>query len=324
MSDAEVDATSVVDRSDRAKLRFTGPQALWFLDQLLTNKLDDLPNGRASDALLLTPKGRVSAAVRITNVGDAVFLDSEAEGRELLLDFFRERVFATRVEIEDVSSDYSLFSVFGGDFINHLQNALHRMDSPGPGETHRFAAGHLIGVSVPPQIDLLVNPQESERVLSSLLTSAEFVDQGVWDAYRTVYGLPLFGIDYDETFLPQEAAREIAVHFAKGCYLGQEAVAMTQRGRIRRRLMHLRFEDEAFTGEILSEGQHVGNVTSAAANFGIGAVATSVAPGSAVEVVSGSLGAAAVVDELPGTDHGPEVPSARALRESLQQGATKT
>jgi folate-binding protein YgfZ len=319
------EVTSVVDRSYRAKLRFTGPQALWFLDQLVTNKVDDLGQGSVSDSLLLTPNGRIRASLRISNIGSEVIVDSEPGSAKQLLEFFNERIFATRVEIEDVTSDYDLFSVFGGDFKDAVHRALHRMDSPGPLETHRFADGHLIGVGVPPQLDILVAKQESHRVLIALSEIAEQSSPEFWDAHRIIAGLPLFGVDYNDTFLPQEAARETYVHFAKGCYLGQEAVAMTQRGRIRRRLRHLRFGGGAFTGDITVEGVSVGEVTSAAAGLGIGSVATTVAVGSTVAVADETGNEAlAVVRDLPGTDYGPEVPSARALRERLEHGATQT
>ncbi|MGH2687388.1 MAG: hypothetical protein ACRDKW_01060, partial [Actinomycetota bacterium] len=51
----------VVDRRGTGVLRFRGPQARWFLDQLVTNRVVDLPAGAGADALLLTPKGRITA-----------------------------------------------------------------------------------------------------------------------------------------------------------------------------------------------------------------------------------------------------------------------
>ena len=43
---------------------------------------------------------------------------------------------------------------------------------------------------------------------------------------RVEHGRPRYGIDLDETVIPQEAGlNERAVSFTKGCYVGQETVA---------------------------------------------------------------------------------------------------
>ena len=91
---------------------------------------------------------------------------------------------------------------------------------------------------------------------------------------------------------------------------------MTQRGRVKRRLRHLRFEGgDARTGTVRQGDEEVGRVTSAAGRFGIGPVRTTVESGATVEV--GEPPARATVGELPGTVTGPSLPSARELRERL-------
>ncbi|HYN99024.1 MAG TPA: hypothetical protein VEU28_05065, partial [Actinomycetota bacterium] len=103
-------------------------------------------------------------------------------------------------------------------------------------------------------------------------------------------------------------------HFKKGCYLGQEAVAMAQRGRVKKRLRHLVFSGDPAAGEVNFEGQPAGTVTSVSDGFGIAMVKTTVPLDSKVSVG----GSTATVKELPGTVYGPSVPSARELRERLQ------
>ena len=52
-------------------------------------------------------------------------------------------------------------------------------------------------------------------------------DDATWNAVRIEQGLPRFGVEFDTTHYPQEAALEkLAVSFQKGCYLGQEVVYM--------------------------------------------------------------------------------------------------
>lgn len=92
-----------------------------------------------------------------------------------------------------------------------------------------------------------------------------------WEALRIAWGVPRFGVDFDEETLPQEASLEkVAVSFSKGCYLGQETVfRLEKRGHARRRLMRLGIEGDApveVGAEIsMPGGGAVGSVTSATA-----------------------------------------------------------
>ena len=62
------------------------------------------------------------------------------------------------------------------------------------------------------------------------------------EALRVQSGRPRFGIDMDDTTIPQEAGiNERAVSFTKGCYVGQETVArLHYRGKPNRHLRGLR------------------------------------------------------------------------------------
>ena len=62
---------------------------------------------------------------------------------------------------------------------------------------------------------------------------------------RVESGRPRYGVDLDETVIPQEAGlNERAVSFTKGCYVGQETVArLYYRGKPNRHLRGLRLSD---------------------------------------------------------------------------------
>jgi tRNA-modifying protein YgfZ len=139
-------------------------------------------------------------------------------------------------------------------------------------------------------------------------------DRHEYEVMRVQAGAQAFESDLEAGYLPQEAALERAVHFKKGCYLGQEAVAMAQRGRVKKRLRHLEFTGAPALGEVIFDGAPAGTVTSVSSGFGIAMVKTSVPLEAEVSVGD----ATATVHELPGTIYGPRVPSARELRERLQ------
>ena len=327
-----------VDLSDRSKLQFTGEQAFWFLDQLLTNKLDELAPGSGADALLLTPKGRIVAPLRVLAAGKSAHVDGPAGMGEELRSFFDGRVFTTKVEVSDRTEDFAIIAVLGPRSDELTRQVLETLVAEEtaeqrdlglviPGETEHetshYGASVVVRVTRPVQgLEIWVRSDRKDE-LSAALSEAG-VEVGSFDDYFdlcSLAGVPRFGVDFDNTFLPQEAALEGAVHFEKGCYLGQESVAMAQRGRVKRRLRRVRFEGSPLLGTVRFEDAEVGRVTSAAADgsggFGIATIKTTVPLRERVQVLDGERIATAVVEEIPGTVEGPAVPSARELREQL-------
>jgi aminomethyltransferase len=86
------------------------------------------------------------------------------------------------------------------------------------------------------------------------------------EAFRIAEGIPVFGVEMVERDLPQETGQMRALHFNKGCYLGQEIVErIRSRGNVHRHLRQLelfgavpaagtelRLDDGAVAGEIRS------------------------------------------------------------------------
>ncbi|HEU4536314.1 MAG TPA: glycine cleavage T C-terminal barrel domain-containing protein [Polyangiaceae bacterium] len=101
-------------------------------------------------------------------------------------------------------------------------------------------------------------------------------DEAAWEALRHAWGVPRFGVDFDEKSYPQEAGLEKrAVSFQKGCYLGQEVVCrLEMRGHVHRKLVSLALEaaepPERGAPVHAAGGEAVGAVTSAARGEGGG------------------------------------------------------
>ncbi len=88
------------------------------------------------------------------------------------------------------------------------------------------------------------------------------------EAFRIAEGIPAYGIDMVERDLPQETSQMRALHFAKGCYLGQEIVErIRSRGNVRRHLRPLELSGPVpqSGADLTSEdGAAAGQITSAA------------------------------------------------------------
>ncbi len=314
----------LLDLSDRSKLKFSGPQALWYLDQLVTNQVVELRPGSGRTALLLTPRGRITAVLRVLAVDGGALVDVEAADPQAVADLFRNRIFATKVVVGDASGELALLRLFGASWHAH---AAELAGVALPEEDNSFVEsefGYVVKLEEPLDgVDLWVRSSAKDYIFRTLTRSGvQQASQDEYEAYRVTRGSPKFGVDFDASYLPQEAALERAVHFKKGCYLGQEAVAMAQRGKIKRRLRHLELSAAPIRGELWQGDSNVGFATSAAGSYGIGTVKTVIEPGEEVQVrVDGRDAGLARVMVLPGTVEGPSVPSARDLRERLQRGS---
>jgi folate-binding protein YgfZ len=88
------------------------------------------------------------------------------------------------------------------------------------------------------------------------------------EAFRIAEGIPAYGTDMLERDLPQETAQMRALHFSKGCYLGQEIVErIRSRGNVHRHLRPLELTGpvpEQGTELTLEDGTVAGAITSAA------------------------------------------------------------
>jgi folate-binding protein YgfZ len=115
----------------------------------------------------------------------------------------------------------------------------------------------------------LVVPESAERLI---LAHAEGQRLGAddWTRLRVERGFPEFGVDYDGSDRPHEAALDRrAVSWSKGCYLGQEVVCMQDmRGKVKRSIRVLRVDApsdarlEAGATLVKGNGDVVGNITS--------------------------------------------------------------
>jgi len=130
------------------------------------------------------------------------------------------------------------------------------------------------------------------------------------DSLRIEAAVPVYGVDVDETNMLLETGLEDAVSFQKGCYTGQEAVAMaTYRGHVSKKLSGLAIDGDTVPsrGDVVKkDGKEIGFVTSALRSLTVGSVIALAyvkygffQEGNTVEIESESGILPATVVELP-------------------------
>jgi tRNA-modifying protein YgfZ len=227
----------------RAFVRVQGPDAEDYLQRMLSNDVAVLAPGGSCDALLLTPKARVVAPLRVLRRGpdDFLLLTEPELGERLRAELTRMR-FAAKAEIE--LEEHTSSVVFGGEARGI------------PNEDYGEPATEVLDEPLEPTLD--------ETELETLRIGA---------------GTPAWGKEIDDRVLPAEAGLvERAVSLTKGCYPGQEPIArLHYRGHANRGLRVLRIEGPelpAPDAELRYGEKAVGRVTSAArADGGVVALA---------------------------------------------------
>ena len=297
----------LVDRSQRGKLALSGPEAKPFLQGQVSNDVESLTPGQGCYAAFLTPKGKMLGDLRILDAGDELLLDTERVALQELFNMIRRFSIGYQVELHKRTLERGLLSLVGPASAtvasaSALPEAEHAHLLVSVGELQARAIRTDVGV------DVLCDATDVEPLAAALQDAgATPVDEDVVECLRVERGRPRYGIDLDDTVIPQEAGlNQRAVSFTKGCYVGQETVArLHYRGKPNRHLRGLRLSAPAAHGEeVTIEGKGVGQLGSVAVSPRLGPIALAfvrreVPTGATVVVGADSGGVVGEVVELP-------------------------
>lgn len=260
-----------LDASGRGVLIATGEDRVRLLHAITTNHIQQLKPGEGCYAFLLNAQGRIQADLNILVFGNRVLLDTEPETARRAYEHIDRYIIADDVTLEDGASQTAVIAVEGPG----AEAALGRAGIPVPaapfshreyGETGVVARISSTGA---PGFRLFLARQDAGSS-TARLESAGVVPAGA-EAARTVrleHFKPRYGEDIFDTTLPHESRQLYAVHFNKGCYLGQEIVERVRsRGMVHRLLCGLLIDavepPPAGTPVMAGEAE-AGKITSAA------------------------------------------------------------
>jgi tRNA-modifying protein YgfZ len=289
---------ALVDRSVRGKLALTGAQAKELLSGQVTNDIEALAAGAGCYAALLTNKGKMLADLRVIDAGSELWLDTERVALQALFDALRRGAVGWDAELHKRTLQQALLSLVGPHAARAAGGEL------GPEHANRSAqlgGADVLLIATDLGIDVVCAAADAERVRAAL--DVPEVPEAAAEVLRVESGRPRYGIDADDTTIPQEAGlNERAVSFTKGCYVGQETVArLHYRGKPNRRLRGLRLSAPVVTGTPLLLGEReVGHVGSSVVSPRFGPIALAIVRREAAvgdELVAGD--ARAVVTDLP-------------------------
>lgn len=279
---------AAADLSATGVLTITGPDRLSWLNSLTTQKIDALRPGESAETLILSPTGHIEHWLRIVDDGETLWAltDGDAAAAAGFLDRMR---FMLRVEVADrtaevqavgfcaeVPDDLPVRAVWadpwpeilpGGASYAALDAGAAQASAEHPGFEHRF------------RIALVDRSAAADWAHDGL----DVVGRDAWDALRIEARRPSADDCDHRTLVGEIDALRTAVHLAKGCYRGQEAVARVHNlGQPPRRLVFLHLDGSGHVvptagspvvAEVRGRRREIGVVTSSTLHHELGPIA---------------------------------------------------
>lgn len=300
---------ALFDLAHRGKVEATGKDAAAFLHNLSTNDVKSLPVGAACEAFLTTGQAKIVAYLLIERLqpaggSDVFWLDSDPGTAEAVVKHLDRFIISEQVELMDHSGDFAEFHLAGPNaavvlgqvarealpLLPELQHCSAVLGTA-PARVRRHDALTV------PGFDILCRQEQAEAVWRALTEAgARPAGRMAHNVLRVEAGLPIYGVDIDETHLPQEIGRtERTVSFTKGCYIGQETIARIRTyGHVNRAVVGLKFTGDSPApagAKLFHDGKEVGHVTSSVVSPRLGSAIAlayvrrgSQEPGTALEV----------------------------------------
>lgn len=259
------DGAATVEMPGRGWIAVTGSDRVRWLHAMVSDDIQGLQTGQSCYCFLLDAQGHIQADAFVRAEDQRLLLNCEGFVTAKLMETLDRFIFMDQVELEDLSTQFRTVAV------------------------------------IRPKAELVMNavtPEEITGLRERL--QAQGVQPVSWAAYnhwRIEQGIPRLGEDMGETTLAQETGQIRAVHFNKGCYLGQEIVERVRsRGRINRHLAGFKGEGLTAGAKVMVDGKEAGWITSVSEDLALGYLRREfAAPGTNVQVD----GATATVRALP-------------------------
>jgi folate-binding protein YgfZ len=253
----------------RTKVR--GEDRFRWLSGMVTNTVNDLAANAGAWNLVLNAQGRIQGDLTVWRKADKLELEIAADQAERLLAHLNHFIIMDDVELafREGETALGLTGPKAGEVLARL--GLPSLPEP---MTHARADWNGLGVRIRRGYGVLAEHYELWTSVATVAKLWKFLITGgatpvgsqALEAFRIAEGIPEYGADILERDLPQETSQTRALHFNKGCYLGQEIVErIRSRGNVHRHLRHLELDGPvpAAGAALTLDGAEAGHITSA-------------------------------------------------------------
>jgi folate-binding protein YgfZ len=284
--EALISGSAVHDLGWLRRFAVRGKDRFRWLSGMVTNMVKDLAPGAGGWNLVLNAQGRIQGDLTVwreppqrpeplaggPGEADNLELEISADQAEKLLAHLDHFIIMDDVELGIVEHQTAI-GLTGPD----AAGVLGRLGLPVLPEPMTQAHSEFSGTPIllrrgygvlGDHYALWIPAARAAEVWQALAgAGAKPVGTAALEAFRVAEGIPTYGVDMVDRDLPQETSQLRALHFNKGCYLGQEIVErIRSRGNVHRHLRSLELDGPLpEAGAKLSlEGAEAGHITSAA------------------------------------------------------------
>jgi folate-binding protein YgfZ len=270
-------SAGVSDLGWRGKIQVTASDRLRWLNGMVSNTVQSLPEGEGNYSFLLSVQGRIQGDCYVYRRAGDLLLDTGLDQIAAVMHHLDHFIIMDDVELADVSRQWTALSL-AGPAASRVLATLGFAPSPSGAQNARMSTTRIGEVDCTiieayhvavPRFELWFAP-EHVLALWETLQAAGATPCGL-DAVETLRVLeatPLYGVDLNDRDLPQETVQTRALNFSKGCYLGQEIVErIRSRGKVNRQFRQFALHGNppgVLPIDLRSGDQSVGRITSTA------------------------------------------------------------
>ena len=273
-------AAAIAPLDSTGWIRVTGEDRVRWLNGMVTNAIQTLAPGEGCYNLVLNAQGRIQGDLTAFPLEGSILLETTRDQIPALLAHLDHFIIMDDVELADISDSRHGLLVDGPQAAKLIAAIdISSEDDLEPLElvhvTWHSASIDLIRAHSPliPRFEVWTDAATLRTIRDQLLIAgATAVSPEALEHLRLLEGTPRYGADIRNTAtahdLPQETAQTRALHFSKGCYLGQEIVErIRSRGNVHRTLSGFQLTGTlpAPGTALTAEGKPVGELTSVAA-----------------------------------------------------------
>ncbi len=276
-----MESAGVHDLGWLRRVAVRGEDRFRWLSGMVTNMVNELGENAGAWNLVLNAQGRIQGELYVWREGDQLELEIAADQYDRLLAHLERFIIMDDVELVPLNGkaagEATAETALGltGPLAHQVLGRLSLVALSEPLTSTRVEWNGVDlritrGYGVLAAHYALWAPEAQIGKLWKYLRAAGAAPVGcaALEAFRIAEGIPAYGIDMVERDLPQETSQMRALHFNKGCYLGQEIVErIRSRGNVHRHLRQLELSGPvpaSGTELTLDDGAVAGQITSAA------------------------------------------------------------
>lgn len=248
--------TLLFELPHRGRIKAFGDDRKRLLHAMTTNHVQQLEPGQGCYAFFLSAQGRIQSDVTILAQPDHLLLDLEPAQAGPIYAHLDKYIIADDVTLENATETQTTLALEGP----RAKEILEQIGAPIPEADYASLpwADRLIVkttyTGAPESYHIYLSPLDAPILKETLEDAgATPASEDEVDTQRILNGKPLYGKDILDTNLTAETGLPHALHFSKGCYLGQEIVERVRsRGHVNKVLQRIEFENEPPAGATIT------------------------------------------------------------------------